>query len=162
MRNDCNLELRSPEVQEIMGRIPSLIERLGIFVLFAFVIASLSFCAFVKYPEQLEMKASRCTIKKKDGKNGCCAITYLCDVGLDDKSKIRKSMEASVKLGTNHFPGKVSFVSSNFDTQTGLFHVYIRTLIDKDKMPLVIQYQYATTVSVNVASQSVLQKIFQR
>lgn len=160
MKNDLNIELRSQEVQEIMGRIPSMIERIGITVLFVFVIASLCFCALVKYPEHLEIKASNYTIKKYETEH--VNVLYLLKVGLEEKTRISKNMDVSLKLGKENFLGKVVCVSSQFDQQTGLFNVYVRANISKEELPLVLQYKDATTISINIANKTILQKILER
>lgn len=160
MKNDLNVELRSQEVQELMGRIPSMIERMGITVLFVFVIASLCFCAFVKYPEHLEINASNYTIKKYETEY--INVLYLLKVGLEEKTKISKNMNVSVKLGKNNFHGKVALISPQFNQQTGLFNVYVNANIPKEELPLVLQYKDVTTISINIANKSILQKILER
>lgn len=162
MENDFNIELRSQEVQEIMGRIPSMIERIGITILFVFVIAALCFCALAKYPEHLEVKTSNFTFEKNETRKDTINVTYLLNVGLEEKEKIRKDMDVSIKLGKEDLHGKISFISSKFNYHTGLFHVYASFWIDNAKIPLILQYKETTTVNINIANKSILQKIFER
>lgn len=51
--NDKQIELRSDEVQEIMGEVPSLIERCGIIFLGVLVLLFLVICYFLKFPDSL-------------------------------------------------------------------------------------------------------------
>ena len=50
-RLNADINLRSEEVQELMGEIPPLIQRVGITVIFVIVLAILGVCAFVHCPE---------------------------------------------------------------------------------------------------------------
>ena len=49
-----DIHLRSEEVQELMGEIPPLVQRIGITVIFVIVIALLGVCAFMKCPEKVQ------------------------------------------------------------------------------------------------------------
>lgn len=53
-----NIELRSEEFQEIIGRIPNVFERRGIIVMFCVVVVMLIGCYFFKYPDTLDAKIS--------------------------------------------------------------------------------------------------------
>lgn len=50
----CDIHLRSEEVQELMGEIPPLVQRIGITVIFVIVMALLGVCAFMKCPENVQ------------------------------------------------------------------------------------------------------------
>ncbi len=52
------IELRSEEVQELMGRVPPAILRIGISLVLLFVVLLLAVSCFVKYPETLSVSAS--------------------------------------------------------------------------------------------------------
>lgn len=49
-----DIHLRSEEVQELMGEIPPLVQRIGITVIFIIVMALLGVCAFMKCPERVQ------------------------------------------------------------------------------------------------------------
>ncbi len=51
------IELRSEEVQELMGRVPPAILRIGISLVLLFVVLLLAVSCFVKYPETLSVSA---------------------------------------------------------------------------------------------------------
>ena len=50
MKNNKDIELRSEEVQEVMGQVPAWIVRWGITLLFLVVVALLVGSCFFKYP----------------------------------------------------------------------------------------------------------------
>jgi len=52
-----NIELRSDEVQELMGRVPPYIQRVGISVILLIVIGFFVASAFIKYPTYIPVKA---------------------------------------------------------------------------------------------------------
>ena len=52
-----NIELRSDEVQELMGRVPPYIQRVGISVILLIVIGFFIASAFIKYPTYIPVKA---------------------------------------------------------------------------------------------------------
>lgn len=52
---NSNIELRSEEVQELMGKIPPVILRTGIFFLLVFVILIYVVSSFVKYPDTITL-----------------------------------------------------------------------------------------------------------
>lgn len=52
-----NIELRSDEVQELMGRVPPYIQRVGISVILMIVIGFFVASAFIKYPTYIPVKA---------------------------------------------------------------------------------------------------------
>ena len=51
MKNNKDIELRSEEVQEVMGQVPAWIVRWGITLLFLVVVALLVGSCFFKYPD---------------------------------------------------------------------------------------------------------------
>lgn len=161
METDTNIELRSREVQEIMGRVPSIIERVGISVLLVFVILALSISAFVKYPEHLEFKANSYTINQDKMRKGKVDVVYQLSVGLEEKDKIKRNTEVTVLLGNTSFSGKVSFVSPKYN-RYGLFGVYVKIPISREMIPLILQYADNTILTVNVANQTILEKMLAR
>lgn len=50
-RNNSNIELRSEEVQKLMGRIPPAILRFGLFIMFSFLITIILVSFLFKYPD---------------------------------------------------------------------------------------------------------------
>jgi hypothetical protein len=52
-----NIELRSDEVQELMGRVPPYIQRIGISVILLIVIGFFVASTFIKYPTYIPVKA---------------------------------------------------------------------------------------------------------
>lgn len=48
-----DIHLRSEEVQELMGKVPPLVQRIGITVIFIIVMVLLGVCAFIKCPEKV-------------------------------------------------------------------------------------------------------------
>lgn len=50
-----NIELRSEEVQELMGKIPPVVLRVGIYIILSLIAAALVVSNFVKYPEAIEI-----------------------------------------------------------------------------------------------------------
>jgi len=55
MHTDPNIELRNEEVQELMGKIPPVILRMGITILLIFVVLIYAVSRFVKYPDVITL-----------------------------------------------------------------------------------------------------------
>ena len=52
-----NIELRSEEVQELMGKIPPLILRVGLLIVLFFILFFISICSVLRCPESLSTEA---------------------------------------------------------------------------------------------------------
>ena len=75
-QNVPNIELRSEEVQELMGKIPPAILRVGITAILCFVVAAFVVSNFVKYPEIIEIPGKAWN------------VNMLSEVKVDDSGQI--------------------------------------------------------------------------
>ncbi len=121
-----DINLRSEEVQEIMGRVPSWIERWGLLTITALLTVVLVGTAFFPYPDTLTGRFTFIPMDKASGKQPACfALLPIHGIG-----KVQKGQSVKVKIENypdsefGYLVGEVRCIA-NVPNEVGLYKVVI-------------------------------------
>lgn len=156
-----DLNLKSEEMQELMGEIPPVIVRVGIALMTFFVVAALVLSMVIRYPEQVRLHGK--LVERQDSAavaDDTCTVNYSCAVGLEDREKMQNARGVMASMGNYTFQGKVEELSSTFDRHTGMFSLQVKLCMPRNLLPIVLQYRDSTVFNIDVSSESIFQKVF--
>lgn len=166
MSNNSNIELRSDEVQEILGSLPRWIVRWGITVIFLIIVVLLVGSYFYRYPDIIQSRVTVLSenppvsiVARAEGKIDTIFISDKQDVeegsvlgiienpaNYSDVLKLIGELD-SLKAGFEH-PDSVENISLNETYRLGEFQSFYSTLIAQMK-------EYHTFLSVNPTMQRI-------
>lgn len=105
-----NIELRSEEVQELMGKVPPMILHVGTIVILFFLVLILFLGSIVKYPDQLDIPVSvtntQQAIEVKAAQNG-----WVMEYSIDEELQEIKRGDTLMVMRTNGNDETTSIVS---------------------------------------------------
>ncbi|MFH1005099.1 MAG: hypothetical protein V1781_06355 [Bacteroidota bacterium] len=130
-KNTNQIELRSEEVKEIMGKVPHYIIRLGISLIFFIIVALFVISIFIKYPEKI---ISEITIENTLNNNFIAKVK----VPVKNISKIKVNQKVILKLNQYSFieygaiNNKISNVNYNSVIDNGKQYYIVEIMIGKE------------------------------
>lgn len=157
-----DINLRSEEVEELMGEVPPLILRMGIGLLFVITIIAIALSAIITYPEQIELRGELAGKEHLHQGGNDCQGTYICHAGLRQKERMAVGMPAAIVTEDFSLTGKVVWVDSLYNKSTGLFCIKVIASTSKKDIPLLLQHAKEATIHIDVSSRTVLEQLIGR
>lgn len=153
-----NIELRSEQVQKIIGQIPSILTRSGISLIGVIVTLLLAVAAFVPYPETLEGEV---TIEENDNENtyakGLLPYASITQVKKDMSVEIELEGFNAREYGYQH--GIISYVSPEVITNNKKNYFSFNIILKENPF---MQKGMKGYVSVILSNKTLLERIISK
>lgn len=155
-----DINLRSEEMQELMGEIPPKILKVSIYLLIFFTLTTIVLSLLIKYPEQIKLAGILDYKNTIQYSSDSCMIKYTSYITLKQKDIIKKNIPVYISLDDRHLIGNINHISNSFNMRTGLFVLETKFYVPKYLMADVIRYKNNTILTLYISNKTIFQKVF--